>query len=304
MDSYRKLLAIGAVLLAAVAIAACGSSKKTSTTTTSPSSTPSTSAAGVASVEALVPAQVKSKGTLTVAADASYPPDEFFASDGHTVIGWDSDLAKAIGAVMGLKVNVVNVTFASILAGLAAGKYDFSASSFTDTKAREKTVDFVDYFSSGEQFFTKAQGGSDVSTEPELCGHTVAVETGTVEESDAMAQSGKCKQAGKPAVKVLSFPDQNGANLALSSGRAQMGFADSQVADYFVAKSNGQFKLVGAPFGFAPYGLAVPKQPGLAKAIQAALQELIKSGRYSAILSHWNIHAGLVSKAGLNGAKS
>ena len=33
---------------------------------------------------------------LTVAADATYAPDEFIASDGKTVIGMDADLAKAI----------------------------------------------------------------------------------------------------------------------------------------------------------------------------------------------------------------
>ena len=50
-----------------------------------------------ASVVALVPAAVKSKGTLTVASDASYAPDEFVASDGHTVVGMDADLMKALG---------------------------------------------------------------------------------------------------------------------------------------------------------------------------------------------------------------
>ena len=66
----------------------------------------------------------------------------------------------------------------------------------------------------------------------DLCGHTVAVEKGTTEETDATAQSKKCKSAGKAGVTVLTFPDQNGANLALSSGRAQLGFADSPVAEY------------------------------------------------------------------------
>ncbi|MDQ6606729.1 MAG: transporter substrate-binding domain-containing protein, partial [Actinomycetota bacterium] len=87
-----------------------------------------------------MPAAIKSKGTLTVAADASYAPNEFFASDGHTVIGMDADLTKALGALMGLKTSVVNVTFDSIIPGLASNKYDIGASSFTDTKVREKTV--------------------------------------------------------------------------------------------------------------------------------------------------------------------
>ena len=57
----------------------------------------------------------------------------------------DADLAKALGQVMGLKADVQNVTFDSIIPGLAAGKYDLGMSSFTDTKEREATVDFVTY---------------------------------------------------------------------------------------------------------------------------------------------------------------
>src|SRR6202012_3121877 len=100
------------------------------------SSTPAAAAGSDAKVVALVPASVKSKGTLTVAADASYAPDEFFASDGHTVIGMDADLAKALAPKMGLKANVQNAVFETIIPGLASGKYDIGASSFTDTKER------------------------------------------------------------------------------------------------------------------------------------------------------------------------
>jgi polar amino acid transport system substrate-binding protein len=253
---------------------------------------------------AQVPAAIKSKGTLTVASDATYAPNEFIASDGHTVVGMDADLMKAIAGVMGLKAEIKNETFDSIIPGLAAGKYDVGASSFTDTKEREKTVDFVDYFSAGESFYTKASGGATVNGLSDLCGHTVAVEKGTTEESDATTQDGKCKKAGKPGVTVLSFPDQNGANLAVSSGRAQLGFADSPVAAYQVKQSGGQFKLVGSSIENAPYGLAVPKNSGLTKPVLAALQVLMKNGTYTTILTHWGVQSGAISNPGINGATS
>jgi polar amino acid transport system ATP-binding protein len=192
-------------------------------------------------VAKLVPGAVKANGTLTVAADASYAPDEFFAPDGKTVIGMDADLSKALGPAMGLKVSVVNATFDSIIPGLAAGKFDLGASSFTDTKEREKTVDFVDYANVGESFYTKASAGTSISSISDICGKTVAVEKATTEQMDAQTQSGKCTKSGKPAVKVLVFPDQNGANLAVASGRAQLGFADTPVAAYQVKKTGGQF---------------------------------------------------------------
>ena len=107
-----------------------------------------------------------------------------------------------------------------IFPGLAAGKYPYSLSSFTDTKARQATVNFVTYFLSGTSFYTKASGGTTVNALPDLCGKTVAVEKGTTQQTDATATDGKCKASGKPGVTVQTYPDQNGANLALSSGRA------------------------------------------------------------------------------------
>ena len=105
------VLSLCAAVFAASAIAATtrGSSDATAT---------AASSGAVPSVEALVPKAIKSKGTITVAADASYAPNEFIASDGHTVVGMDADLSKALAAVMGLKVNMVNVTFDTIIPGL------------------------------------------------------------------------------------------------------------------------------------------------------------------------------------------
>jgi polar amino acid transport system substrate-binding protein len=293
-------------------VAGCGSSNGSSSTSSAAASSPSTTSGGSSNapaadpaVEKLVPASIKSKGTLTVAADASYAPDEFFAPDGKTVIGMDPDLVKALAAVMGMKANVQNGVFETIIPGLASGKYDIGASSFTDTKEREKTVDFVTYANVGESFFTKASGGTDISSIADICGKTVAVEKGTTEQDDATKQSAKCKAAGKPGVTVLTFQDQNGANLALQSGRAQLVFADSPPAAYAVKKSSGQFKLVGSEFAAAPYGLAIAKGNGLDKAVLAALKDLIKDGTYQSIFQKWGLpREAMITSPKINGATS
>jgi len=205
---------------------------------------------------------------------------------------------------MGLKADVKNQTFDSIIPGLAAKKYDLGMSSFTDTKARQKVVDFVTYFSAGTSFYTKAQGGPTVNGLADLCGLKVAVEKGTTQQADATAQSKKCTAAGKKPVTVLVFPDQNGANLALSSGRGQVGMADSPVADYQVKQSNGQFKLSGTPYGTAPYGIAMSKQTGLDRAVLAGIKTLMSDGDYKAILNRWGIASGAISNPVINGATS
>jgi polar amino acid transport system substrate-binding protein len=242
-------------------------------------------------VVAELPSSVKSSGTLTVAADATYAPNEFIAPDGHTIQGMDADLATALAQAMGLKADVKNVTFDSIIPGLAANKYDLGMSSFTITKEREKTVDFVSYAQAGTSFFVKAQGGPDIRSLADLCGHTVAAERGTTQASDATAQDKKCKQQGKPGVTLSVYPDQNDANLALSSGRAEVGMADSPPAAYAVEQSNGQFKVSGSLYGVAAYGIAMPKNSGLSKPVLGALKDVMADGTYKRIFTYWGLNA-------------
>lgn len=282
-----KSIAAGLLALAVVAILAA-----------------TASAAKNPKIAAEVPKAIAAKGTLTVASDATYAPMEFVAKNGKTVVGVDADLAKALGSVLGLKLKVVNATFDTIIPGLQSGKYDIGMSSFTDTKARQKVVDFVTYFSAGTSFYTKASGGTAVTGLASLCGLTVSVENGTTEQSDATAQSAKCKKAGKKPVKVSAFPDQNSANLAISSGRAQVGMADSPVAAYIVKQSRGQFKLVGRSYGTAPYGIALPKRNGMTKPILAAVKLLMKNGTYKSILAKWGVQGGAISNPKINGAIS
>lgn len=258
----------------------------------------------VPSIAKLVPAKIRAKGTLTVASDATYAPMELIAKDGKTVIGVDADLGHAIGGVLGLKFNFVNAGFDGIIPGLQSGKYDIGMSAFTDTKARQKVVDFVTYFSAGTSFYEKKIGGPMITGLSSLCGKTVAVENGTTEQTDANAQKAKCKKAGKPGLTVHAFPNQNEANLDISSGHAQVGMADSPVAAYIVKQSQGQFKLTGKSYGTAPYGIALPKGDGMTTPILAAVKYLMKNGMYHKILVKWGVQGGAISNSKINGAIS
>jgi polar amino acid transport system substrate-binding protein len=243
---------------------------------------------------------LKTKGTLVVATDASYAPNEFFGSDNKTIQGMDVDLGEAIGQTLGLTFKFVNVSFDSIIPALG-NRYDLGMSSFTDNKDREKTVDMVDYFSAGTSFLVPKDSTLNPSSVAELCGKKVAVEKGTTQLDDVTAQKKKC------SLTILAFPDQNAANLALQSGRADVVLADSPVNAYAAKQSDGAFKIVGQVYGTAPYGIAVPKDSahaGLAQAISAALQDLKDSGAYDQIMKKWGVQAGAVTSFGLNGAVS
>ena len=97
------------------------------------------------------------------------------------------------------------------------------------------------------------------------------------------------------------MPTQTEANLAVSDDRAQIGFADSQVAGYIVEQSKGHFKLDGAAFEVAPYGFAFPKSSTLDKATLAAVKVLMKDGIYRKILDKWGVQAGAITNPAILG---
>lgn len=271
-----KVAAIGAVMALALA--------GTVVTTEAPASASSIS----------VPAAYKSG--IKVAMDASYPPDEFLKNG--KIVGFDADLAQALGKVLGVKMILANVPFDTIITGVEGGKYGIGNSSFTDTKKREGSVDFVDYFVAGEAFYESSSSHTVFNGLKSLCGHTVSVETGTTEEADAKAQAKHCK------VNVKSYENQDEANLAVSDHQADVGFADSQVAAYIVHLSKGQFKLTGKPFETAPYGFIVAKGTGLEQPLYKAVKAIMANGQYKKILDKWGVQAGAVSAPKINGATS
>jgi len=256
-----------------------------------------------ATLAAEVPSSLRSAGTVSVASDATYPPMESITPGTTTIVGADPDLGAALGTVLGIPFQFQNVTFDKILLGLSSGQYDLGMSAFTDEKSREQTVDFVDYMKAGTSFVTPVSSTLSLTTLDQICGLTVSVESGTTEQSDAQGQSKKCTSAGKKAVTVLAFPTQSQANLALSAGRAEAMMADTPVAAYQVQLSNGKFKLGGA-YGVAPYGIAIPKNSGMVKPIQDAMNKLIQTGVYAKILQKWGLQTGGISSATVNGAIS
>lgn len=248
----------------------------------------------VAPAKISVPAKYASG--ITMAVDASYPPDEFLKSG--KIVGFDADLGQALGKAMGVKVTLANVHFDTIITKVEDGQYAIGNSSFTDTKAREKAVDFVDYFVAGEAFYENSGNKAVFNGLNSLCGHSVSVEDGTTEQSDAQKQAKHCK------VNVEPFATQDEANLAVSDGRADVGFADSQVAAYIVHLSKGQFKLTGKAFSTGPYGFIVAKGSGLTRPLFQAVKAIMANGQYKHILDKWGVEAGGLTAPKVNGATS
>jgi polar amino acid transport system substrate-binding protein len=304
----RIIVSIAAVVLL-LASAACA--KNTTSGGSSPTGSGSISVTKDDAIAAEVPSDIASKGTLTVASDASYPPMEFFAEDNKTLIGADVDLAQAVATVLGLHFNVVNATFNGIIPGLQSGKYDLGWSSFFDNLDRQKVVDMVDYFQAGSGIFVPASNTQNYTSLDAFCGQAVAAESGTTELDDANAASQKCQSEGKGPIKALSFDTQNSVNLAVTSGRAVAGLSDTEVALYQTVVTKGALRFAGE---YAPpvlYGIAVPRPSGAAKGsgpmtkpILDALQKLFTTGAYQQILQKWGIQRGALTAPSVNASTS
>jgi len=214
---------------------------------------------------------------------------------------------NAIGKTLGVKINENNVTFDSILAGIGAGRYQIANSSFTDTKAREKQVYFVDYFQAGEAVYAKKSSSVKFTGLPSLCGLTVAVETGTTEQSDAVNTAKTCATSKK--LSILAYPTQTSADLAsprvarnsVSStvrSRVTWSLSPRAPSSSWVTRSKSRPTAIGTPKTAAGKGLAM--------AIKAAVKTLIANGTYGAILAKWGVSSGALptSKIVLDGATS
>jgi len=311
----RSRRIITGLAFSALLLAACGSAATTS------SGGAATAAAGPTvqqNIASEVPASIKGS-PVQIATDATYAPNEFINPDSGNIEGWDIDFANAICKVMGVVCTFNNVTFDDIIAQLKAStpsevaggdkpRYQFSISSWSPTAKREASgIDFISYYQAGENWLAKS-GGATISGPSGMCGHKVAVESGTTEESDAWGFMGQ-SVGGTPIagdtnhcpsgknITVDSYQTQTQADQSLLSGRDDFGFLDQPVADYQVKQEGGKLKIAGSPCSVYPYGIAVVKGGPLEQAIQDAVKYLIDHNFYTNILTQWGVKDGAITSS-------
>ena len=290
MKAKRIVAATCVAAATALLLSSCSSSSSSDN-----ASTPSIMKDDAAA--ALLPADIKSKGQISFGVDATYSPNEFKDANGN-VTGWEIDLANAISGKLGITPKYVIASFDNIIPSVVGGKYDAGLSSFSDTPERQKTVDFVNYYSAGIQWATTAGKSVDPNN---ACGLKVAAQNGTTEVDDLKVKSKACTDAGKPAITTLGFDSQDLATQATTSGRADAMSADSPVTQYAVKQSSGKLALIGEPYDVVLYGLPVKKgNTALANALKAALESLQADGTYTKILDKWGVTAGAVTAITIN----
>lgn len=251
-----------------------------------------------AAAAALLPESIRSSGKLVAGIDLNYAPNEFKSEDGRPV-GWSIDLADAIGARLGLEVEYRVAGFDKIIPSVLGGTIDVGYSSLTDNAERQKSVDFVNYYSAGLQWAQPRGGGVDVEN---VCGLRVSVQRTTFAETDLLpALSESCVAEDKEPVIIEGYETQAEATSALAVGKVDAMIADSPITQHAVSQQTELIELAGVAFDTAPYGIAVNKEnTALRDALHAALASMLEDGSYREVLSSWRVHGGMLNTITVN----
>lgn len=261
---------------------------------------PPTAAPGaVESIAATVPEDIRSTGRLVIGVNTPYPPNEFKDANGQ-IVGFDVDLMNAIARTLGLVPEYRETAFEAILPSVRAGDFNVGMSSFTDTKEREASADFVTYFRAGTMW--AQQAGGEI-TPADACGLSIGVTYATLQETEEVPdKSAECVAAGAEPIRKVVYVSQDDLTSGLINGEVDAMAADSPVTGFAIKTSGGALEAAGDVFNSAPYGWPVAKGSGLAESLRQALAHLISTGEYRTIALMWGVEKGMISTPEINGA--
>ncbi|WP_062294470.1 ABC transporter substrate-binding protein [Demequina phytophila] len=299
------LVAIAAI--SAVSLSACTYASQ-ETGSTSGSSAGATVAAGFdpatiavnEEAAALLPQDVVDRGTLRIGMETTYAPAEYLDVDGQTPIGYDVEISEAIAAALGLEADIESAAFDSIIPSIGT-KFDAGISSFTITPEREQVADMTSYLSVGEAYAVAAGNPAGIDA-ADLCGTTIAVQTGTVQQDEANQMATDCADAGKNAIEVLNYDSQADAATNVVGGKADVLFADSPIIGYAVEQTGDKLEQLGDAFATASQGIVTAQGSELTDALALALQGLMDDGTLKTILDGWGASEGMLTTAEVNPA--
>jgi polar amino acid transport system substrate-binding protein len=216
--------------------------------------------------------EIKTDGKIIIATEGAYPPFNYF--QGSKLTGFEVELADAIAAKMGVKVEWKSLSFDALLAGLRQDRWDLVIASFGITPERAKAVAFTNpHYCSGGVIVAKDPA---ISTVASLNGKVIAVQTGTTYFDNVKKLTG--------VKEVKNFPQDTDARAALLNGRV-----DAWVSDRFVAKTaletNASGGLKMGDFLFVEKIAAAIKKgnPTLEAAYNKALGEVLADGTYKTL---------------------
>jgi serine/threonine protein kinase len=310
LRASRRVMAVAGVAVLVVAAGLVGAwqlwggpkrgdTRPASVAESSSTATPEAAPGAVESIASTVPAEIRSTGRLVIGVNTPYPPNEFKDTSGQ-IVGFDVDVMNAVARTLGLVPEYRETAFEAIIPSVRAGDFNVGMSSFTDTKDRQGSADFVTYFQAGILWAQKAGSNVDPNN---ACGLRIGVQYASIQETEEVpAKSKACVEAGNPAINKVVFVSQDDLNAALNNGEVDAMSADSPATGFAIKTSGGVLEPAGEIFDTAPYGWPVAKGSKLAEALRLAMEHLVETGEYRTIATMWGVEKGMITGPVINGA--
>ncbi len=153
-------------------------------------------------------------GTLNCGVVLDFPPMGYFDKNNKPA-GFDVDYCKDLAKAMGVKANVMNLTWGDRIPSLISGKTDVVVGSTSDTLERAKSVGFTyPYFVFKFQVISKK--GKNIKSFDDLKNVKVGAALGTTYETEYLAYA---KKKGWGKGNYTAFKSENDAYLGLYQGK-------------------------------------------------------------------------------------
>lgn len=228
---------------------------------------------------------IKKAGKLTMYTNAEFPPFEYM--DGTEVKGVDVDIAQAIADKLGVKLEIHNVKFDTIIGSIQSGKGSIGAAGITVTDERKESVDFSIEYTTSKQYIIVA-ADSTVAKIEDLAGMKIGVQLGTTGDfivSDEINGTDDTKGVLQDTgASVTTYNSAADAAIALNSGKIQAVVIDKLPAE-IVASNYDNLKAIELVYADGSnteesYAICVAKgNESLLKVINEVIEELKANGK-------------------------
>lgn len=224
-------------------------------------------------------ADITARGTLRVAVPQDFPP---FGSVGTDMapVGYDIDVATAVAAKFGVKVELVPVTSANRIPYLQTNKVDLVVSSLGKNAEREKVIDFSVAYA---PFFNGVFGpaAAKVTKVEDLAGKVVGVTRGAVEDLELT-------KIAPVDTTIKRYEDNNGTISSFLSGQVELIATGNVVAAAILARNPPKKPELKFLIKNSPCVIGLNKnEPALLAKLDAVLAGLKADGALNAISKKW-----------------
>ncbi|MGY8669358.1 transporter substrate-binding domain-containing protein [Bradyrhizobium sp. UFLA05-109] len=233
--------------------------------------------------------KVINAGTVTY-----YAPFEFKDPKSGELMGFDTDLVRAMAKKVGAEVNFVEFNWAELasFAPLKTGRVDiYGAGVIGDIpERREHGVSFIDFVYDPYFFFTLSANADQFKSHDALCGKRVANSRSSTLMTTAVERWSEenCSKTGRPAVVQVGANSTPEQQLMLKQGRVDAGFTGAGSLIQTNKLEGNVYATIGKPLTKIMYGMAFLNKD-LGEALKKALDQLIADGTYAQLLNKWEL---------------